>query len=185
MLWSVTAIDRTTLPTALLPMVKSHCRVDFTDDDTILTTYISIAIGQLENVWDLAVFGVDGKWQPTITDDLALPIYETPVQPAKTFTAKDGADADVSANYELINTVTYSEPSYFRSLDGTPIAADIKVALKGGYAAATDMPPEMLGAILQVSARLYEFRESSVSFSVNQMPMWMNDLLVGLWQPRA
>lgn len=185
MYWNVTAIDRATLPAALLTTVKAHCRVDFPDDDEILKTYTAISIAQLENVWDLAVFGVTGDWQPTpdaVTGQFA---YETPVQPADTFVAKDGDGTDVSTEYTLLHRFNFEMSTVFMKKDQTPIESDIVVTLKGGYTAVADLPPEMTGAILQVTARLYEYRESTASFSVQQMPMWMNDIMVGLWRPRA
>ena len=39
--------------------------------------------------------------------------------------------------------------------------------------------------ILRMTASLYEHRESISTLSLDQMPFWMNDLMGGLWMPRA
>lgn len=190
MAWIVDSIDRTALPLALLPTVKAHCRVDFPDDDTMLKIYTGIAIGQLEKVWGFALFTQAGKWTPLAGDALSTVIpatdrWQTPIQPVIEFTAKDEADADVSADFKLIDPGAVISPTYLATLDGSSFPAGITVAISAGYADETELPPEALGAILQITSRLYEYRENVAAFSINQMPMWLNDLLVGLWQPRA
>jgi uncharacterized phiE125 gp8 family phage protein len=190
MSWTVETVDRTSLATALLPLVKGHCRVDFDDDDTLITTYTKIAIGQLEQVWGFTVFGVEGIWKPVALTNADAAMAEldrraTPVQPVSDFEAIDDDGNDITADFQLINATSISTPTYLATKDGSPFPDGTIVSLSGGFEDADDMPPEALGAVLQVTARLYEYRESSVSFSINQMPMWLNDLLVGLWQPRA
>jgi hypothetical protein len=32
---------------------------------------------------------------------------------------------------------------------------------------------------------MYEHRESITAYSLDQVPFWMNDMLGGLWVPRA
>lgn len=187
--WQVESIDRDSLATELLPLVKSHCRVDFSDDDVVLTTYIKIAIGQLERVWGFSVFAVDGDWTPLGQSQLTGGAYPdrvpTPVQPVSVFEAFDDLGADISIDFYLVNAGSVSVPTYLATKSGDAFPSDVAVDLTAGYATVDDLPPEALGAILQVTARLYEFRESIVAYSVDQMPMWMNDIMVGLWQPRC
>jgi len=189
MSWTVNSIDRTALPLALLPTVKAHCRVDYPEDDTILKTYTSIALGQLERVWGFSIFTQSGTWTPpeggASSTAMTTDRWPTPVQPVTSFTAKDEEDADVSADFQLINPGSISTPTYLATIDGSSFPADISVAMSAGYATEAELPPEALGAVLQVTSRLYEYRENVAAFSINQMPMWLNDLLVGLWQPRC
>lgn len=190
MSYEVDTIDRDALPTALQPTVKSHCRVDFSDDDAILTVYTQVAIGQLEKVWDLQIFGTTGKWIPLPADASGwtgeVPSrFATPVQPAFDFTATDKDGFDNSTFFRLVNKGSVSTPTYLETKDGTPFPAGTIVTLKAGYTTQGQMQPEALGAVLQVTGRLYEYRESVQGFTLNQMPMWMNDLLVGLWVPRC
>lgn len=185
MIWQIQAIDRNALPTALLPIVKAHCNVTFTDDDPLLQTYTAIALGQLERVWGFQIFGLTGKWVPELPAIKPLDMVPTPVSPASGFTAKDENGVDTTALFELINKGQINEPNFLATLDGTDFPVGTEIILQAGFATLDTMPPEALGATLQVTARLYEFRENVAAFSVNQMPMWMNDLLVGLWQPRV
>lgn len=185
MLWQVTNIDRTTLVAALLPTVKDHCRVTFADDDNIIKTYTSVAVGQLEQVWGFQIFGLDGTWKPELPSLAPLDRLVTPVSPAASFTSVDADGADNTAAFELLNKGMVNATNWLATTDGSDFPAGVVVSLKAGFVAPDEMPPEALGAILQVTSRLYEYRENIQSFSVNLIPMWMNELLVGLWQPRA
>lgn len=187
MSWQVTSIDRAALPLALLTTVKAHCRVDFAEDDAILKTYIAIALGQLEKVWGWQIFGLDGKWTPpgAPTETPNLDRWPTPVLPISSQTAIDEGGANSSALFEIINKGAVTTDNYIGTVDQSAFPAGHTFTLKAGFATEAEIPPEALGAILQVTARLYEYRENVASFAVNAMPFWLNDMLVGLWQPRA
>lgn len=172
-------IDYTTLPDALLPLVKSHCRVLFSDDDELLKSYTAQAISYAEKVWGFRVFSVDVSWVPEPSGSAR---YETPTWPISTFAATSGG-LDVAADYQLEMT-SMVEPWWLAKIDGDVFPADILVTLTAGYADATQMDPAMLSAILRVASGLYENREP-VGFTGGFVPSWINDLLSGLWVPRC
>jgi hypothetical protein len=70
-------------------------------------------------------------------------------------------------------------------VDDTPIADGLTIDLVGGYATAETLPPALEGNILRVTATLYEHRESIEAGSLDTIPFWLNDMLTGLWVPRA
>lgn len=181
MSYSITAIDRTTLPAALLPIAKEHMRVDFTDDDASITRYIQWAISYLEIFWGQRIFSASVDWLPPI--DAYSSRYQIPVQPVASFIVMSEA-VDVSAEYALEMNGMIS-PVWLVHSDGTPFPDDAAVSLTAGFTDPDEIEPAALGGILRVGASLYEYRESISSISLDQIPFWMNDVLGGLWIPRA
>lgn len=57
--------DTATVTTAWLPLVKMHCRVDFTDDDDYLKDVIDRAMALIERETGLAVAASEYLWRPT------------------------------------------------------------------------------------------------------------------------
>ena len=171
--------DYGALPTALLPLAKQHMRVDFTDDDVLITEYLGQAISLCEAFWELQVFGAAVAWSPGSVASR----YPCPVRPVSDFTVMSAA-VDVSAEYALEGG-SLTQPTWLVHSDGSPFPADAAVTLVAGYATPDQMPPNARGAILQVAATRYENRESIVAYSLDQIPFWLSDLLGGLWVPRA
>lgn len=172
--------DTTTLPAALLPTVKAHCRVEFTRDDAQITNYTGEAISLLQQKWGLQVFGVDYAWTPEPSGQSR---YQCPVLSVSDFVVMSGG-IDVSADYRLEMSSSLTEPAWLARIDGTAFPADAAVMLNAGYATPGAIPPDMLSIILRKAATLYESREA-VTSPVQQMPEWDDDLLVGLWVPRC
>lgn len=180
MTWTVTSVDYTTLPAALLPMAKKHCRVDFTDDDEYIQGCLARSIALLEQKWGLRVFAAETDWQPEVTGAAELPC---PVWPVSDFEVMSGP-TDISADFNLRYS-SLTAPWWLVHSDGTPFPADCDVALTAGYADPDTMPPNMLDAILRLAATLYEYRETVAASSLDTMPGWLDDMIVGLWVPRA
>ena len=173
-------IDYAALPAAMLDAVKAHCRVRHADDDALLLAYTGQAISFVEKVWGLQVFTMGVAWIPEPAGKLAR--YQLPVWPASAFTVTSEG-VDVSTAYRLEMT-SMTEPWWAAKKDGLPFPADAAVTLTTGHADAGTMDPAMSSAILRVTAMLYENCET-VGATVGFVPSWINDLLVGLWVPRA
>lgn len=170
--------DWSTLPAALLPLAKQHLRVEGTDEDLLITDQIAQAIAYLQTVWGFQVFGADGVWLPA---DISSSRLQCPAQPVSAFVVTSAA-VDVSSEYALqtVGTATWLVHS-----DGTPFPLDAEVALTIGYADVEAMHPQVKANILRKTAELYEHRESITTESLAQMPSWLNDMMAGLWVPRA
>lgn len=181
MSWSATSIDRTALPEELLPLVKSQCRVTFVDDDELITLHTAIAIAYCEKFWGLQIFGGEVSWSPDLSTGASR--YQCPVQPVSDFTITSGG-TDVKADYRL-EGAALTEPVWLARIDGTAFHADAVIGLTTGYAELAEVDPAAIGGILRVSASLYENRESVAAYSLDQVPFWLNDMMGGLWVPRA
>ena len=171
--------DWTTMPAAMLPVVKQHCRVTVDDDDAMITRYIQWAIGYCQEHTGLQIFEADVVWTP----GSVCARYQCPAQPVSAF-AVTLATVDVSADYALLSG-TLTEPVWLMHNDGTPFPAETEVTLVAGYADADLIPPALYGNILRIAATMYEHRESITTETVGQVPFWLNDMLGGLWVPRA
>jgi uncharacterized phiE125 gp8 family phage protein len=175
------AVDYTTLPAALLPLAKQHLRVDFSDDDTSITAYIKHAISRFERYSGWRVFGSPVVWTPYVPSGAAS--LACPVQPVSSFTASY-AETDVTADYQL-DAQSSTGPLLLSRKDGTAIPPGIILDLAAGYADAAKLDPAAENIVLLITGSLYEYRESVSAASPDLMPMWMSDLLVGTWIPRA
>jgi uncharacterized phiE125 gp8 family phage protein len=182
MSWSYGTVDYTSLPTALLPLAKQHMRVDFIDDDETIRHYLAHAIGLLEKFWDWQIFSVPVTWAPELMTGACA---ESPVRPVASFTAKDEGGTDVSADYELKKGKDNTVPVFLCRKDGGDFPAGLDVALVAGYGTPASLDPAVEAAVLRLASTFYEHRESVTTLSVDQMPFWLNDLLAGLWIPRA
>lgn len=180
MSYSVADPDYAALPQALLETARQHLRVTFYDDDDQILKCLKWAISYIENFTDLRVFSTAVEWLPEHTDSSKI---QCPVQPVSAFVATL-ASVTVSDQYHLERTSTAGAVWFVRN-DGTAIADNLKIALTAGYATAAKLPPALEGNILRVTGTLYENRESITTVSLDQIPFWLNDMLSGLWVPRA
>ncbi len=180
--YNVTATDYDALPAEMLPFAKQHMRVDFTDDDATITRYLRWAIGQAEQVIDCRVNPVDVAWTPPLESGLSR--YQFPLQPVLSFVVKAADGTDISAGFEIVGG-SFTDPVWLSHSDGTPFPADCTITFKAGVATSDDLMPNIEASVYRIAATLYENRESISTLSLEAMPGWLNDLLVGTWLPRA
>jgi uncharacterized phiE125 gp8 family phage protein len=174
-----TSVDTTTLPAAMLQMTKSHLRVDVDEDNAAITEYLAWAIDYASKFWELQIFAAAVAFKP----DGGATSYACPVRPVSTFTAAD-AGGDVSVDY-LLQSASLTEPAWLVRSDGAAFPTGVTFSLTAGYAALTDLSPAMRGNILRIAATMYEHRETVTTETVDQVPYWLNDMMGGLWVPRA
>lgn len=179
--FQIVGVDTAILPPLLLPLAKAQVRVNFADDDAILTQYIGNAIEIFEFVSGQRINKTEAVWKPVIVSQAIS--YACPVQPVKTFEVLDADLVDVSLQYVILRG-TAVQPQYLTRRDRTPIPVGTMAALTAGYVMLAEIPPGTIGAVLRVTATLYENRET-VTTPINYVPGWLNDLIVGNWIPRA
>jgi uncharacterized phiE125 gp8 family phage protein len=172
-----TDLDLTTLPAALLPLAKSHLRVDGTFDDAYITSAIARGISWFERVTNVSVNPVTWLWSPDRFVDGLAPV---PVSPVDTFMVDAGGD--VSADFSIVTLSTYGVGIY--ALSGAYVSGMV-VTIPTGYADATALDPGILDAVLRYTAHLYENREILVAGSEATTPGWMTDTISTYWMPRA
>jgi len=180
--WFVLTVDRTTLPGDLLPMFKTHCRVTFADDDAYLTLCLQRSIDLFERHAGWFVFGNTTVWVPLVTSTTTR--VALPVQPVSDFIVTLDS-VDISDEYRMLRGSTATTPWYLERKDGGVIPSGLENTLTVGYAAMADLPPSVIDIAFRIGGFFYENRESISSYTLDQVPQWMNDLLLGNWIPRA
>ena len=154
---AIVSVDRDTHPAALLPLVKSHCRIDGTYDDAYVTSVIGRAIAKIEAANGAAINPTVITWSPR-SDEWCEGRATLPVSPATSFTAAAGSPGgDVTADYAI--------ELKWDGIHGIPIqvltgagAGGLVVTLTLGFTDLADAP-ELLDRVLRHSAHLYEHRE--------------------------
>ena len=174
-------VDLAVLPAALLPIAKSHLRVEGTYDDAYITSAIGRAINWFERVTNVSVNPVTWAWSP---DAAAFRCGQAkvPVSPVTSFAVVDAAAADISADYELTTMSTHGIGLY--ALTGA-FASGMKVTMPSGYADVAALDFGVTDAVLRYTAHLYEHREILVPGVEAQTPGWMTDIIATYWMPRA
>ena len=162
-----TGLDRLALPTALLPLVKSHLRVDGTYDDGYITDAVRRAISWFERVTNVSVNPVTWIWTPAQTwgppavGSFYNSVATVPVTPVNSFAVADSTEADISAGYTLTTMSTHGVGLY--ALNGAWLAG-MTVSIPSGYADETELDPGITDAVLRYCAHLYENREILVAW---------------------
>lgn len=181
-----TSIDRATLPPLLMPVIKTHCRVEFSRDDVYLTGVASRSIDLFERVTGLSVFARLYGWTTTIAEGSAAGDawrWPAPVVPFTGFTAMDGS-TDVASEYQITSqSGDLLSPSWLSRAAGKPDTMPTLTAASG-YKTLDALPPGILNEILLLSAWLYEYREAALMPGVDMLA-YANSLLSSHWLPRA
>ena len=172
-------LDRTALPVALLPIAKSHLRVDGSYDDAYITDAIKRAINWFERVTNVTVNPVTWTWTPD-SANFCNGLAKVPVSPVNDFTVNAGGD--VSGNYLIETMSTHGVGLY--ALSGSFVSG-MAVSIPSGYADADALDPGITDAVLRYTAHLYENREILVPGSDAQTPGWMTDVISTYWMPRV
>jgi uncharacterized phiE125 gp8 family phage protein len=174
-------LDRAALPAGLLPIAKSHLRVDGTYDDAFITDILARSIAWFERVTNVSVNPVTWTWAPD-QGDFVMGAAVVPVSPVNTFTVKDASAADISAGY-LVETMSQHGVGLY-SIVGTFVSG-MKVTLVSGYASITALDPGITDAVLRYTGHLYENREIMVLGTDTQTPGWLTDVIAGYWMPKV
>jgi hypothetical protein len=182
----ITLVDRTTLPAALLPTFKTHCRVEFTRDDQYLTQALQKAIDIFERLTEFHVFAVSYNWTPDWPTGSSGKL-ELPMQPFNDFAVTDAEDADISSDYEIVGEVGTERMArqWLQPVSGASWpAAGAWVQLDIGYKTVENIPPGIVDITFRIGSFLYENREMTAIGGVDVMP-YANSFLTGYWVPRA
>lgn len=155
--------------------VKEHLRVDFTDDDYLLTQYIQAATDALDG-WS----GILGRalmpqsWKMT-EDRFPLGCIRIPLGPVTAVTSIKYRDADNVL--QTVPTADYQvDISRFEALirapAGWPGTGDYLGAVEIEWTAGNGCPPPIRVAIMILAAHMYENRTNGA-----EMPKSVTDLV--------
>lgn len=155
---------------------KAHLRVDFTDDDALITAQIKAARRQVEAFTRNALITQTVQWTwDAFPSTLSLPIW--PVQSISSVGYTDGAGADqtlAASKYTLIKSKPRRiGPAYSETWPTTRLHWNaVRVSAVVGYGdAGSDVPEDIMAALKLILAALYENREDTlVGVSASDLP---------------
>lgn len=193
---------------ALLPVVKAHCRVEFTRDDDYLRQVIARAAAEVERVTGQAVLPVRYIWRPDAADlasrdfiacacPYTCPAWDTvdgrpgglrlPVRPVSALVVLIGG-ADRTPQFRLVGSTSSGSaaPLFLVGADAAasvpPTGGAVVIQFTAGAGGAT-VPAGLLDLLLRLSAHLYENRELVISPGMGS-PDW-RDAVMTQWVPRV
>ena len=170
-------------PVISLAEVKDHARVDFSEDDYLLSTYVSAAIDHIDGY--SGILGrclVSQVWQVKLESwpagALRLPFPDVSAIGISYVDAAEVTQQVAAADVELVEGALGTEVRFKGTFarPGLSAATDqpISVTMTAGYGAATEVPHAIKVAIMLLAAHWYEFREASgkggsLPFGVNAL----------------
>lgn len=163
--------------------VKAHCRVEITDDDTLIESQITAARQLVEKflrrrlvtqTWDLFL--------DRFPSEIRVPY--PPLASVTSISYVDTAGSTQTLSSTLYTVDTYREPGRIRPAYGQTWPAtrchvnDVTVRYVAGFGAASAVPKAIKQAMLLMLEHWYENRGAVVIGSiVNEVPLGAQDLL--------
>jgi hypothetical protein len=173
----ILATDTQVLSSGLLPIVKSHCRVEFSRDDEYLELATSRAIAEIENQTNRAIAPAEYLWKPVCDRSFVEP----PRGPVRALSYQTDPDVWVELPWQTALTCGRFPCDWLYAGLAQSTADGLKLDV--GYASHEDIPMDILSAVLLLTAALYENRESMQFGTLNNLPDHVNRLMAGLWRP--
>jgi len=147
-----------------LDEAKKHLKVDFTDDDTLISDMILAAVEHAENYTgtDISEAEYEVHFDEFIQD------YELKLSPVQsiqsiTYTPESGGDQTIS-EMELLPVDKFASKIHYTDVDNLPAIKEgtrIKVSILTGYADGKT-PKAIRNAIKLIIGNLYEVRQDGV-----------------------
>jgi len=162
-----------------LEEARRHCRVDFTDDDLSIQTYLEAAIATIEGPHGIGVALSPQTWRLSMDYfpcQIVIPLG--PVSEISSITYVD--DAGAAAEVDEWRTDLDTEPVRIwpaRDKTWPAITCEpgaVKVEFITGY---ESTPADLRAAVLLLTAHLYENREAVTEKAMTELPMAVDSIL--------
>jgi len=168
-----------------LQEAKDHLRVEITDDDTLISTLITVARRYGEKIQGRAY--ITQTWDWFVDEFPELP-FDVPMPPLQSITSIKYYDEDDveftfdSAKYFVdtkgfLGRITLNSGESWPSTTIRPINGVVIRFLAGYGTASTDVPEEILTALKLVLAHYYEHRQITDIRKQELIPLSAHDLL--------
>lgn len=165
---------------------KLHCKVDGTDDDTLITALIASARQQAEHRTGRAL--VTQEWELSLdsfpNDSLEIPL--PPLRSVSSITYLDTAGTRqtlANTEYQVITDELVGRvvPAYSKSWPSCRVhPGSVVVTFSAGYGAASDVPESIKSWMKLAVGTWYENRDATVDGQFSELP---RDFWDGLLDP--
>lgn len=183
---SLEIVDAPLITPITLAEVKEQLRVEATDDDTMLTRLIDVAVAYTDVRGALGQAMITQKWGQWIdsTPPQSVSLILGPVQgvtSVKYYDTDGNLQTDDINNYEVFGTQFATKISP-KSGFSWPVAQDrqdaIKIEYEIGYGdAATDVPQTIRHALMLMVGHWYDNREQTQMDDLSDIPFGFMELL--------
>ena len=183
---SLEIVDAPLITPITLAEVKEQLRVEATDDDTMLTRLIDVAVAYTDVRGALGQAMITQKWGQWIdsTPPQSVNLILGPVQgvtSVKYYDTDGNLQTDDINNYEVFGTQFATKISP-KSGFSWPVAQDrqdaIKIEYEIGYGdAATDVPQTIRHALMLMVGHWYDNREQTQMDDLSDIPFGFMELL--------
>jgi uncharacterized phiE125 gp8 family phage protein len=166
--------------------IKPHCRIDHSDDDAYLTSLIAAAQAVIDGPYGMVGKAIaTQQWtltQSLLTGKTRLPIPVLPFRDVVSLKYYDANNVqqtiDLSADFVVFGNEDFG---YIEPLVSWPAMYDrpdaIELVFHAGFGDVADCPQNLIHAVKMLVAHWYENRETVVDYSVNNLPMAVQELV--------
>jgi uncharacterized phiE125 gp8 family phage protein len=193
-----TNVDLTVQSEGLLLRAKKQMRVQFADDDSVITDMLSQAIQWVEVNADICINPQTWEWSFGNVNEQARYCYcndwwyglaplALPKRPVSSFTMTDGQGADIKSYWQetVQQDSTGITETLLQRVDVAVSTWPLKLTMQCGFTTPTDMPMIVANPVLRYTAYLYENREAIQGAQFYTAPEFTASILGPLWVPRV
>lgn len=177
--WNSLTLEAAALDTPItLSEAKQHCRVDFADDDALITGLIGAALSEMEGPNGAGLALMPQEWKLSL--DCFPRVIEIPMMPVTgvtsiAYTDTDGVVQALDSSAYKVDIDSFPAritPAYGTSWPATRWETGaVKIVFGAGYANAAGVPDDLKAALKLIISHRYENRESvSAGTSFHEVP---------------